>query len=125
MVYGVSICTPKSAFYGFPQSSYGRAAPSSTIFLGEKEKENVTKSNYGQKPESRGGGCWGVSLTRMRFMGVTGGVEEGPGGRWTRRMIREEEGLFKTNAVWRRWWRKEQEERVMNTRREGKAIVNL
>jgi hypothetical protein len=37
----------------------------------------------------------------------------------------EEEGLFKTNAVWRRWLKKEQEERVMNTRREGKVIVNL
>ena len=40
-------------------------------------------------------------------------------------MEEEEEGLFKTNAVWRRWWKKEQEERVMNTRREGKVIVNL
>jgi hypothetical protein len=40
-------------------------------------------------------------------------------------MIREEEGLFKTTAVLRRWWRIEQEERGMNTRREGKAIVNL
>ena len=37
----------------------------------------------------------------------------------------EEEGLFKTNAVWRRCLKKEQEERVMNTRREGKVIVNL
>jgi hypothetical protein len=40
-------------------------------------------------------------------------------------MIREEEGSFKTHTVWRRWWKKEQEERVMNTRREGKVIVNL
>ena len=39
----------------------------------------------------------------------------GGGGGW------EEEGLFKTNAVWRRWWKKEQEVRVMNTRREGKG----
>ena len=40
-------------------------------------------------------------------------------------MIREEEGSFKTNAVWRRWWKKEQEERVMNTRREGKVNCKL
>jgi hypothetical protein len=45
-----------------------------------------------------------------------GGKGTGGGGDWV------EEGLFKTNAVWRRWWRKEQ--RVMNTR-EGNAIVNL
>ena len=48
-----------------------------------------------------------------RDRGVKG---PGGGGDWV------EEGLFKTNAVWRRWWRKEQ--RVMNTR-EGNAIVNL
>jgi hypothetical protein len=65
------------------------------------------------------GARWGVRFAGMGFMGGTGG-----GWRWSR-MIREEEGLFKTNAVWRRWWKKEQEDRVMNTRREEKVIVYL
>jgi hypothetical protein len=47
---------------------------------------------------------------------------EGPGeGGWSRKR----RDLFKTNAVWRRWWKKEQEDRVMNTRREGIVTVNL
>jgi hypothetical protein len=50
----------------------------------------------------------------MGFMGGTGGG-------WSRKR----RDLFKTNAVWRRRWKKEQEDRVMNTRREGKVIVNL
>ncbi len=43
------------------------------------------------------------------------------GGGWSRKR----RDLFKTNAVWRRWWKKEQEDRVMNTRREGIVTVNL
>jgi hypothetical protein len=69
----------------------------------------------------------------MGFMGGTGPGEwrrrrmikrrrrMGRGRRLPRATRRRTEGLFKTNVVWRRWWKKEQEERVMNTRREGKA----
>ena len=54
-----------------------------------------------------------MALRPSTGMGVMRGTA---GGR--RSMIREEEEVFfKTNAVWKRRWRKEQEERGMNTRK--------
>ena len=53
-----------------------------------------------------------MALRPSTGMGVMRGTA---GGR--RSMIREEEEVFfKTNAVWKRRWRKEQEERGMNIR---------
>ena len=52
---------------------------------GKKERKRDHKSQYGQKPEARGGRCRGVRLAGMGFMGGTRGVvveedDQGRGG---------------------------------------------
>ena len=51
----------------------------------KKERKRDHKSQYGQKPEARGGRCRGVRLAGMGFMGGTRGVvveedDQGRGG---------------------------------------------